>query len=157
MNKTLHSIRRVQLLHCNIQTVWNFIIQPENLEKITPPEMSFIVLTDVKDKKMYEGQIIEYYVNPFKGITTHWVTEITHIRDGEFFVDEQRFGPYKFWHHQHILKSTAEGVEMTDIVYYKMPFGLLGRLANSLLVKRKLERIFNFRYKKLDELFNQVK
>lgn len=150
----LHSILKKQILKTDLNTAWQFISHPGNLEKITPPEMNFFVIGDIKDKKMYAGQIIEYYVNPFKGVNTYWVTEITHVKEKEFFVDEQRFGPYAFWHHQHILKQTANGIEMTDIIHYKLPFGWIGRLVNNLIVKKKLERIFDYRREKLDDLFN---
>lgn len=153
----LNTIRRKQFLKTDIYSVWDFISSPGNLRKITPPELNFFVLTDVKDKKMYPGQIIEYYVNPAKGIVTHWVTEITHVREREYFVDEQRFGPYKFWHHQHILKPVPGGVEMLDIVHYKIPGWFIGKLINSLFVRRKLEFIFEYRHRKLDELFNTKK
>lgn len=153
----LHTIRRKQILKADVDTIWDFISRPDNLGKITPPGLNFFVLTDLKDKKMFPGQIVEYYISPFKGITTHWVTEITHVRDKEFFVDEQRFGPYKFWHHQHLLKPVQGGVEMIDIVHYKLPFGWLGNLVNQLIVKNKLDQIFNFRYKILDEFFNNKK
>lgn len=150
----LHTIKRKQILKTEISALWDFIASPGNLEKITPENMNFFVLTDVKNKKMYPGLVIEYYITPFKGINMHWVTEITHVVYKEYFVDEQRFGPYKFWHHQHVLRQTQNGVEMTDIVHYKLPFGLLGRLVNQLIVKKKLEHIFNFREAKLNEIFN---
>lgn len=150
----LHCIRHKQLLTTNLNTAWEFISHPANLQKITPPDLNFQVLSELKGVKMYQGQIIEYIVSPFKGVNTHWVTEITHVKDLEFFVDEQRMGPYKFWHHQHILKPVSGGVEMTDIVHYKLPMGWLGLLINHWIVKRKLEHIFHYRMKILNEHFN---
>lgn len=150
----LHIIKRTQILDTSLDRLWEFISHPDNLKLITPPEMNFLVLSDVKDKKMYAGQIIEYYVSPLKGFTAHWVTEITQVREKEFFIDEQRFGPYRFWHHQHSIRSTVHGIEMTDIIHYKLPLGWLGRLINSLFVKHKLEYIFNYRYDVLQEIFN---
>ena len=128
---------------------------PKNLAAITPSYMGFEVISEQLSPVMYQGQIIEYHVRPLLGIPLHWVTEITHVQEGQFFVDEQRFGPYTFWHHQHHLKPVAEGVEMVDIVHYRLPFGPLGKLGNALFVKRQLKGIFDYRYRKLEELFNQ--
>lgn len=105
------------------------------------------------ERPMYPGQIIQYTVSPFTGIKTKWVTEITHVRPGEYFVDEQRFGPYAFWHHKHFLKSIEGGVLMEDIIDYKLPAGWLGQLMHQLLVKRQLQKIFSYRERKLAELF----
>ncbi len=150
----LHSIRTTQLIKADLDTVWDFMSSPRNLSNITPDYMGFQVLTELPDK-MYQGQIIEYYVSPVLNIPLHWVTEITHVKDKEYFVDEQRFGPYAFWHHQHFLKSTPEGVEMNDIVHYKLSLGPLGKIANALFVKGQLKEVFDYRYKKVEELFNQ--
>lgn len=106
---------------------------------------------------MYAGQIIEYKVRPVAGIPVYWMTEITQVKDREYFIDEQRFGPYALWHHQHHFRPIPGGVEMTDIVHYKNPLGFLGRLANRLFVARKLEHIFQYRYKKVEELFGTWK
>jgi ligand-binding SRPBCC domain-containing protein len=136
-------------------TLWDFMSSPQNLAKITPPYMGFHILTKLGDEKMHAGQIIEYYVTPLAGIKMHWVTEITHVKDKEYFVDEQRFGPYAFWHHKHLLKEVPGGVEMIDTLHYKVPFGILGKLVNALFIKNKVNEIFNFRYNKLEELFNK--
>ncbi|MXV14297.1 SRPBCC family protein [Hufsiella ginkgonis] len=149
----LHVLRSAQLLHCTPQAAWDFIATPDNLARITPPYMGFEVLGQTAGV-MYAGQLIEYYVRPVLGIRLHWVTEITHVTPGRFFVDEQRFGPYAFWHHQHRLEPADEGVLMTDEVHYKLPFGPLGRAANALFVKRQLNGIFAFRIKVLNDLFN---
>ena len=125
---------------------------PKNLKTITPDYMSFDILSNI-DRKMFPGQIIQYIVTPVLGIKTKWVTEITHVRDKEYFVDEQRFGPYALWHHKHFIKEIEGGVEMEDIIDYKIPFGLLGRLVHPILVKPKLEEIFSYRRKKLIALF----
>jgi len=152
----LHVIKTRQLIKSDIDTVWDFISSPANLAVITPNSMGFEIIGEKKEgEKMYEGQIIEYFVSPFAGIRMHWVTEITHLKDKEYFVDEQRFGPYSFWHHKHFLKAVDGGVEMTDIVHYKAPFGFLGRIANSIFIKKKLKTIFDYRYNKLEELFNR--
>ncbi|MGB5229141.1 MAG: SRPBCC family protein, partial [Eudoraea sp.] len=102
------------------------------------------------------GQIIQYEVAPFAGITTKWVTEITHVKEGEYFVDEQRFGPYALWHHKHFIKPVSGGVEMEDIIDYKLPFGVLGQLAHPLLVKKQLEKIFAYREMKLEEIYGNM-
>jgi len=152
----LHVIKTRQLIKSDIDTVWDFISSPANLAVITPQSMGFEIIGEKNEnEKMYEGQIIEYFVSPVAGIRMHWVTEITHVKDKEYFVDEQRFGPYSFWHHKHFLKAVDGGVEMTDIVHYKAPFGFLGRIANSIFIKKKLKTIFDYRYNKLEELFNR--
>ena len=133
--------------------LWDFISSPRNLKKITPDYMGFdITMNDLPDK-MYEGMIISYKVSPLLGIKTTWVTEITHVKEGEYFVDEQRVGPYKIWHHQHFLKPVPEGILMSDIVSYKPPFGFLGNIANEIIIKQKLKEIFDYRTKALAQLF----
>lgn len=152
----IYTIKTKQFLRANIDTVWKFMSSPKNLAKITPSYMGFHILTDEEDiKTAYSGQIIEYTVSPVLGIKMHWVTEITHLVDKHYFVDEQRFGPYSFWHHKHFIKEVEGGVEMIDIVHYKLPFGILGRIANALFVKKQLAEIFNYRYEKLEELYNK--
>lgn len=136
-------------------TLWDFMSSPANLAKITPAYMGFHILSDVASTKMFPGQVIEYYVTPVAGIKMHWATEITHVKDKEYFVDEQRFGPYSFWHHKHFLKEVPGGIEMTDILHYKIPFGFLGKIVNSLFIKHKIKEIFDYRYNKLEELFNK--
>ena len=151
----LHTLERKQLVQTDIPTLWAFMSSPMNLARITPSRMGFEILSNKEDlKNMYPGQLIEYYVKPVLGIKMHWVTEITHVKEHEFFVDEQRFGPYAFWHHKHYLKMQNNGVEMTDIVHYKLPLGSIGRLVNTIFVKKKITEIFDYRYKKLEELFN---
>jgi ligand-binding SRPBCC domain-containing protein len=152
----LHTFKTKQFIKSDINTVWSFISSPENLAIITPENMGFNIIGDTgKTEKIYAGQIIEYYVKPVAGIRIHWVTEITHLKDKEYFVDEQRSGPYKLWHHKHFLKEIEGGVEMTDIVHYKAPLGLLGRLANIVFIKNKLKTIFDYRFNKINEIFNQ--
>jgi ligand-binding SRPBCC domain-containing protein len=115
--------------------------------------MGFDIRTPNLPDKIYEGMIISYTVRPLLGIPTNWVTEITHIRDKSFFVDEQRVGPYKLWHHQHIIMPKQNGVIMIDIVSYRPPFGLLGIIANELVIKNKLNEIFDFRTIELEKIF----
>jgi ligand-binding SRPBCC domain-containing protein len=150
----LHSLERKQFLQTDVSTLWAFMSSPKNLAKITPAYMKFEILSNKEDlNHMYPGQIIEYYVQPLGSIKMHWVTEITHVKESEFFVDEQRFGPYAFWHHKHYLKAVQGGVEMTDILHYKLPFGFIGKLINTLFVKKKVNEIFDYRSKKLETLF----
>ena len=154
----LHVLKTTQVLKSDMNTVWKFMSSPMNLARITPHYMGFQILSDEGDlKEMYPGQLIEYYVTPVMGIKMHWVTEITHVQDKHYFVDEQRFGPYTLWHHKHFLKEVPEGIEMTDIIHYKIPFGFIGRLANSLFIKIKVIEIFDHRYSILEELFNHGK
>jgi ligand-binding SRPBCC domain-containing protein len=118
--------------------------------------MSFDIISG-DERPMFAGQIIQYIVTPILGIKTNWVTEITHVVDKQYFVDEQRFGPYALWHHKHFIKAVKGGVEMEDIIDYKVPFGFLGRLFHPLLVKPKLTEIFEYRQKKLIEMFGKIK
>lgn len=138
----------------DIDTVWSFFSTPLNLAKITPEWLGLKIKDqDLVPKKMYAGMIICYDVNLFLGLKTEWVTEITHVKDKAFFVDEQRFGPYSFWHHQHHFKEVAGGVENTDIVHYKLPGGPVGALLGSSFVKNRLDQIFSYREKRIKELF----
>jgi len=134
---------------------WVFLSNPKNLKAITPEYMSFDIISGA-DKPMFAGQIIQYIVTPILGIKTTWVTEITHIVDKKYFVDEQRFGPYALWHHKHFINPIEGGVEMEDIIDYKVPFGFIGRMVHPFLVKPKLIEIFNYRTKKLVELFGEI-
>ncbi len=150
----LHTLQTNQLIKSDIKTVWEFMSSPKNLATITPEYMGFEILNNLGGDKMYEGQIIEYYVKPIMNIKLHWVTEITHVKENEYFVDEQRFGPYTFWHHKHFLKEVPQGVEMYDLVHYKMPLGFIGKIGNNLFVKKQIKEVFDYRYKKVEEIFN---
>ncbi|WP_242086344.1 SRPBCC family protein [Aestuariivivens sediminis] len=148
----LFKLHRKQKLPISVEQAWNFLSDPNNLKTITPDYMGFHILSGA-DRAMYAGQIIEYMVTPILGIKTKWVTEITHVIPHRYFVDEQRFGPYSLWHHKHFINPIEGGVEMEDIIDYKLPFGILGQWAHPLLVRPKLEEIFNYRTKKLEDLF----
>ncbi|CAL66790.1 SRPBCC family protein [Christiangramia forsetii] len=150
----LYTLQSVQKLPISPQKAWDFLSDPKNLKTITPDYMGFDILSGA-DRQMFEGQIIQYIVTPIAGIKTKWITEITHVKEGEYFVDEQRFGPYALWHHKHFIKPVEGGVEMEDIIDYKLPFGILGQLAHPILVKSKLKEIFDYRKKKLTELFGE--
>lgn len=148
-----YQFRTQQKLEASLDEVWDFISSPANLSKITPDYMGFVITTEYLPSRMYPGMMISYLVSPVMGIKTTWVTEITQVRDKSFFVDEQRVGPYALWHHEHHLEPIKNGVLMTDIVSYKPPLGFLGSIANSLIIRKKLKEIFDYRNNALDELF----
>lgn len=151
----LYRILSEQYLTTTLEEAWTFLSDPKNLERITPDSMKF----DIKggaDMPMFEGQIIRYHVSPFPGIRTPWVTEITHVKEGSYFVDEQRFGPYKLWHHKHFIESVDGGVLMKDIVDYMLPMGPLGSLMHTLIVRKKLNTIFSFRESALNQIFGSI-
>lgn len=150
----IYRLHQKQNLPITKQEAWDFLSDPKNLKVITPDYMGFHILSGA-DRPMFAGQIIQYIVTPVLGIKTKWVTEITHVIDGEYFVDEQRFGPYSLWHHKHFIKEIDGGVEMEDIIDYKIPMGFLGQLVHPILVKPKLKEIFDYRTKKLEELFGK--
>ncbi len=151
----LYILKQSIVLHEERSVVWNFLSDPHNLEKITPERMNFSILfrSDNGTGKVYKGQIICYRVSPFRFLRTSWITEITQVNEGTMFIDEQRFGPYKFWHHQHLLIDHDEGTVMEDIVCLKLPFGFLGRWFGGWIVKRKLRQIFEYRLNALKKLF----
>jgi ligand-binding SRPBCC domain-containing protein len=149
----VYSLKTVQFLPISLEKAWDFFSSPANLQKITPAKMGFEIVSKHHGEKMYPGQIIEYTVKPVLGIPLYWMTEITHVDDQRYFIDEQRFGPYSLWHHQHHFKEVEGGVEMTDIVHYKMPFWFLGDIANSLFVKKQLKGIFDYRFAAVEKLF----
>jgi ligand-binding SRPBCC domain-containing protein len=148
----IYRLETVQNLPITKQKAWDFFSDPKNLKTITPDYMGFKILTG-EANKMFAGQIIQYIVTPILKIPVKWVTEITHVKEGEYFVDEQRFGPYSLWHHKHFIKPIKNGVEMIDIVDYKIPFGVLGQLMHPILVKPKLNEIFEYRRTALINLF----
>lgn len=145
-----------QLFHASVEEMWSFISAPKNLKEITPDYMGFEITTPYLSEKMYAGMIISYKVSPVLNFKVDWVTEITHVKENEFFVDEQRIGPYKLWHHQHHLIQMEEGVLMRDIVTYQPPFGFLGALANKFLISKKLNEIFNYRKIVLEKKFGSL-
>ena len=153
---SLHSLSTVQKLPISIEEAWTFFSSPKNLKVITPDYMGFKITSDLGDGKMYSGQIISYIVTPVLNIPMEWVTEISHVSEPHYFVDEQRFGPYAFWHLKHFFKEIEGGVEMTDTVHYKVPLGPIGDVVNALFVKNKLKEIFDYRYQKLESLFGKL-
>ena len=152
----IYRLETIQNLPISQKEAWDFLSDPRNLKTITPDYMCFEIVSGAASK-MYAGQILQYIVTPLLNIPLKWVTEITHVREGEYFVDEQRFGPYSLWHHKHFIKPIKNGVEMIDIVDYKVPFGLLGQLVQPFLVRPKLEEIFEYRKNALDRIFGKYK
>ena len=148
----MYTLMVKQQLSIEMSEAWEFFSNPINLERITPSHMGFRV-TSGTPAEMYPGQIISYSVRPIPWVKTNWVTEITHVSEGKFFVDEQRFGPYCMWHHEHHFEALDDGVLMTDKVSYKLPLGFFGHLAQIFFVKKQLRKIFEFRQKVLDKEF----
>lgn len=148
----IYTLKRTQRLPIPVAEAWKFFSDPANLKTITPPYMGFDILSGA-DRKMYPGQVIQYIVRPLLGIPMRWVTEITHVQEGAYFVDEQRFGPYALWHHKHFFREVEGGTEMEDIVDYALPLGVLGQWTHPFLVRGKLEEIFNFRRERMLEMF----
>ena len=146
-----------QKINCSIDEIWGFISSPSNLKVITPEYMGFDITSENLPEKMYPGMIISYKVSPLFGIKTTWVTEITHIEDKKYFVDEQRVGPYAIWHHQHLITPIKNGVLMKDIVSYQPPFGFLGAIANTLIIRKKLKEIFDYRTVAVENKFGVYK
>lgn len=149
----IYELSKEQQLPIGINEAWKFFSSPKNLKAITPDHMGFEITNITHQEEMYEGQLISYKVRPIMNIPLTWVTEITHVREPYYFVDEQRFGPYSFWHHQHIFEENDKGVLMKDIVNYGIPLGPLGRIANSIFVRKQLEGIFNHRIKAVEKIF----
>ncbi|WP_333820689.1 SRPBCC family protein [Ohtaekwangia sp.] len=149
----VYQLKRTQVLPLTLAQAWEFFATPRNLEKITPSRQRFTILSISGGEKMYAGQIICYRIRIFPLIEVYWTTEITHVHEPFYFADDQRFGPYAMWHHQHRFKEVPGGVEMTDEVHYAIPLGFIGRLANALFVARELKTIFDYRYIALEKHF----
>lgn len=150
----IESLQAVQVVPASPGEAWAFFSDPRNLARITPPSLGIRITSPVPER-MHPGMIVTYSVRALAGIRAGWVTEITHVREPDLFVDEQRFGPYRFWHHQHLFRPVAGGVEVRDVVHYALPFGLPGRLAGGPIVRRRLREIFAFRRRALEEIFGR--
>ena len=155
MSMKIFTLTKEQILPISVETAWEFFSNPNNLNKITPKDMSFEIRTELEGE-MYAGMLIDYTVKPILNIPMAWTTEITHVKKGEYFIDEQRFGPYKLWHHEHHFEKTKHGVLITDKLLYGLSFGLIGNALNSLFISRRIQEIFDFRYDKLNELFPKM-
>lgn len=143
-----------QLLKTDLRTCWDFFSNPSNLSVITPPDMNFKIISPDPMPLMYEGMIIKYTVSPLLNIPLEWITEITSVREHEYFVDNQVKGPFKLWHHQHFFTETSAGVEMRDLVEYKLPLGKPGHIFGNLIVKKRVAAIFEFRRAFIERHFN---
>ena len=153
-HSSIYTLETEQVLSINLDAAWDFFSSPDNLQKITPSHMGFQI-TSAVDRKAYAGQIITYKVGILPGIKSNWVTEITQVKDQSFFIDEQRFGPYKMWHHEHFFEALSDGKTlMKDKISYKIPFGFLGHLAQKIFIKKQLTTIFEHRYITLEKIFN---
>lgn len=148
----MYQLKRTQVIPTDLQTCWEYFSAPANLSVITPDYVDFRVHTPVPEV-MYEGLIIRYTIRPILGIPLTWISEITKIKEENYFIDEQRRGPYGMWHHEHHFKEVEGGVEMTDLISYRMPFGVFGKLVHRLFVRKQLESIFDYRIRKVNELF----
>jgi ligand-binding SRPBCC domain-containing protein len=152
-----YRIEFIQKIPVDLDTAWDFFSSPSNLTKITPDDMTFEVTTPNLEKtKMYSGMIITYKVSPLLGIKLNWMTEITHVKEKEYFIDEQRFGPFAFWHHNHHFEAVEGGVLMHDILHYGVGWGVFGSIANAIIVNKKINSIFDFRFKKVEQLFGKL-
>lgn len=155
----VYSLQRRQFIPCSIEKAWEFFSNPANLPIITPEDMRFRVISKFSGDRIYAGQVIEYRLRPLPMMSVYWMTEITHVMEGgqegggRYFVDEQRRGPYRLWHHQHHFRAVEGGVDMTDIVHYQLPFGWLGDLVHRWMIRRRVEYIFDYRFRKVSEIF----
>ena len=150
---SVHVLQKVQFIPVSLQEAWDFFSHPRNLAKMTPEHLNLKFTNELFGDEMYAGQVITYKIKPLLGIPLFWLTEITHVKHLEYFVDEQRFGPYSLWHHQHHFKAVEGGVEMTDIVHYKIPGWIIGDIAHQLYIKKQLQEIFEYRIKRVNEIF----
>lgn len=150
----IHTLKREQLIKRPIEEIWEFFSSPENLNELTPNDMKFYITSFDAGEKIYPGKIIIYKVSPFAGIKFNWTSEISHVVEGKLFVDEQRIGPYKFWHHKHIFEPADNGILMIDIVHYVLPYGFIGEIFHG-IIKKKLDWIFKYRYRKVEEIFKR--
>ena len=152
----LYTVHKKQKLPISINEAWAFLSDSSNLSLLTPKEMNFTIIS--KDQKpMYAGQVIQYSVTPIAGVKTKWISEITHLKKGNYFIDVQLFGPYSFWHHKHFIKEIEGGVIMEDVIHYKPPFGFVGVLLNFLFINSKLNSIFKHRELELIKTFGNFK
>jgi ligand-binding SRPBCC domain-containing protein len=150
----IYTLHQKQKLPISLDKAWEFLCNPSNLSKLTPKEMNMTIISGA-DRPMYAGQVLQYSVTPLAGIKTKWVSEITQYKDHRYFVDVQLYGPYAFWHHKHFIHEIDGGVEMEDIINYKVPFGIFGQILHPILVKPKLDAIFNYRKEQMEELFGK--
>lgn len=153
----VYTLKTVQKIPVSLEQAWNFFSRPDNLKHITPANLGFQIISKHHGDEMYPGQVIEYTVRPLLGIPLYWMTEITHVHPNQYFIEEQRYGPYSLWHHQHHFNVIEGGVEMTDIVHYKLPLWVLGDVANTLFVQAQIKKIFTHRFMAVEKKFGEWK
>ncbi len=151
----LHRLEQIQIIPISVNEAWKFFSNPANLSDMTPEKLKFRIISELPDK-IYPGMIIEYKIKPMLNVSVTWVTEIIQVKELEYFIDIQQFGPYKFWHHQHIFREADNGTEMKDVVHYLLPFGPIGRLVNSFIIKKQLKTIFSYRKEYLEKKYGCV-
>lgn len=151
----IHVLERKLEVPITLNEAWDFFSNPGNLTDITPPRLGFRMTSEAPGR-IYPGLMLTYTVSPFLGLPVDWVTEITHVREPEFFVDDQRLGPYRLWHHEHRFEEIEGGVEVRDLVHYALPLGPLGEIAHELMVKKQLRDIFEYRSEYLTRKFGRV-
>jgi ligand-binding SRPBCC domain-containing protein len=149
----VYQFKQVQFIPASLNTVWDFFSTPENLHHITPPEMNFKTLLQTGGTSMYSGQLISYKLSPFPFLRVRWTSEIKNVIPLHYFVDEQKFGPFAMWYHQHFFRAVEGGVEMTDEVGYAVPLGWLGRIANAMMIEKQVKGIFKFRSDAVSKIF----
>lgn len=149
----VYTLQKQHLLPAPLEDVWDFFSNPANLSRLTPGHLNLKFTNELFGSDLYAGQLITYRIRPFAGIPVFWMTEITQVKAQQYFIDEQRMGPYAFWHHQHHFEAAEGGVRMTDIVHYKLPGAFLGAFLHRIWVKNQLEQIFRFRTEKMRQLW----
>ncbi|OFX27612.1 MAG: hypothetical protein A2041_03060 [Bacteroidetes bacterium GWA2_31_9b] len=152
----MYKIRKTQQIPINISRAWDFFSKPENMGLITPSYMKFSIISRSDVGDMYPGMIITYTISPVLDIKIKWATEITQIKKHKYFIDNQIKGPYTIWHHEHHFNEIENGIEMTDILFYDLPYGFIGRFVHEIFVKKKVEEIFSYREHKIKELFGKM-
>lgn len=150
----IYYLNAEQLLPTSLSRAWDFFSSAENLPVITPPELKFTILNSIKEKEIFEGMLIDYKVSPLLKIPLHWKTQISKVNKPHSFTDKQLKGPYKLWEHTHIFLEKENGILVKDSVKYGLPFGVLGQLAHSIIVRKKLKHIFAYRKQILNQIFN---
>ncbi|MBU8891280.1 MAG: SRPBCC family protein [Bacteroidales bacterium] len=149
----MHKLKKTQNISLPVQEAWEFFSQPDNIEKITPSNLHFKILSRSDAGEMYPGMIISYKVSSLSNLVVKWVTEVTQIKKHKYFIDHQIQGLYKIWHHEHHFKEIANGTEMKDILFYDVRFGFVGQLLHKIFIRKRIEEIFNYRELKIKELF----
>ncbi len=150
---SVHVFKTTQLIPTSLEQAWEFFSSPKNLAFITPAQLKFRIISTLTSEKVFTGQLIAYNVSPLWNIRVKWISEIKEVRAPVYFIDEQRKGPYKMWRHQHFLTEVVGGIEMADEIHYKIGYEPFGDLINNAIVRKRIERIFRYRRKKIEQIF----